>query len=139
MKILTATVQTQGEHPGDFDWCHEGELVKPPEVICNRDANDPNGGCGCGRSWSGLHSRRATTTAQVSLRSSFSLDDYTDAIFYSVEQWGLDKYQAAQIAVHLAEVADSFPVGTVVGHRLGALYVRAIPQISVLIDDALID
>jgi hypothetical protein len=64
MKLLTATQERQGERPGDFSYATEGEVVVLGEV-CATDQNDPNGGCGCGRAFSGLRSQRATTTALV--------------------------------------------------------------------------
>jgi hypothetical protein len=64
MKLLTATRERQGEHDGDFCFAVEGELVIMGEV-CATDRENPLGGCGCGRAFSGLRSRRATTTALV--------------------------------------------------------------------------
>jgi hypothetical protein len=64
MRLLTATREGQGERDGDFCHAVEGELVFLGEV-CASDQNDPLGGCGCGRAFSGLRSQRATTTALV--------------------------------------------------------------------------
>ena len=64
MKLLTATREGQGERDGDFFHAVEGEVVILGEV-CATDQDDPLGGCGCGRAFSGLLSRRATTTALV--------------------------------------------------------------------------
>jgi hypothetical protein len=61
MKLLTATAEGQGDRDGDFCHAVEGELVIVGEVR----ASDQNGGCGCGQAFSGLRSRRATTTALV--------------------------------------------------------------------------
>jgi hypothetical protein len=63
MKLLTATHETQGEREGDFCFAIEGELVMLGDA-CATDRNDA-GGCGCERAFSGLRSRRATTTALV--------------------------------------------------------------------------
>lgn len=65
MKVLTATHATQGQRTNDFDWCVDGELVMQPPFVCGTDLDNPDGGCGCGRSWAGLNSERATTTAIV--------------------------------------------------------------------------
>jgi hypothetical protein len=62
MNLLTATSEGQGDHPGDFCFAVEGELVLIGPV-CATDEADPGGGCGCGRAFSGMGSRRATTTA----------------------------------------------------------------------------
>jgi hypothetical protein len=64
MKLLTATRERQGDREGDFCFAVEGELVMLGEM-CATDRNDPLGGCGCGRAFAGLASRRATTTALV--------------------------------------------------------------------------
>jgi hypothetical protein len=64
MMLLTATRKGQGERAGDFSFTVEGELVLVGPV-CARDQADPDGGCGCGRAFSGLSSHRATTTAIV--------------------------------------------------------------------------
>ena len=63
MQLLTATREGQGR-PADFCFTVEGELVLVGPV-CARDQADPDGGCGCGRAFSGLASRKATTTAIV--------------------------------------------------------------------------
>jgi hypothetical protein len=52
MMLLTATRKGQGERAGDFSFTVEGELVLVGPV-CARDQADPDGGCGCGRAFSG--------------------------------------------------------------------------------------
>jgi hypothetical protein len=64
MQLLTATREGQGERAGDFSFTVEGELVLVG-FVCATDQADPDGGCGCGRAFSGLSSRKATTTAVV--------------------------------------------------------------------------
>lgn len=65
MKLLTATREGQGDRDGDFCFAVEGELVFLGDM-CATDRDDPfGGGCGCGRAFAGLASRRATTTALV--------------------------------------------------------------------------
>jgi hypothetical protein len=64
MRMLTATRERQGERDGDFCHAVEGELVLIG-FVCATDAADPDGGCGCGRAFSGMSSMRATTTALV--------------------------------------------------------------------------
>jgi hypothetical protein len=123
MKIITATRQTQGERSNDYDFCIDGELVMLPPVICDRDADDADGGCGCGRGWAGLNSHRATTTAVV-VDLAMSFDDYTEAIRSSLGQQGWPDVEAAAVAVELADLASHYPSGTVLGHRLGDLYAR---------------
>jgi hypothetical protein len=64
MQLLTATREGQGERAGDFSFTVEGELVLVG-FVCATDQADPDGGCGCGRAFSGMSSRKATTTAVV--------------------------------------------------------------------------
>lgn len=64
MKLPTATTESQGEQEGDFCHAIEGELVLVEEP-CATDRADPDGGCGCGRSFAGLSSHRATTTVVI--------------------------------------------------------------------------
>ncbi len=76
MKVLTATVTTQGYRGNDFDYCVEGELVHIG-MVCAKDRSDPDGGCGCGRAFAGLNSHRATTTAMIR-EIDFTRSDYLD-------------------------------------------------------------
>ena len=68
MKLLTATRERQGEQDGDRFFATEGELVLLG-FVCATDEADPDGGCGCGRAFSGMSSLKATTTALVSALS----------------------------------------------------------------------
>jgi hypothetical protein len=87
VKLLTATTQTQGQRASDFTWCVEGEVVTPAGVICDRDRTEgPDGGCGCGcgcgcgRSFGGLNSHKATTTAIVRDVDGYTFEDLTEAV-----------------------------------------------------------
>ena len=60
MLVLVATTDTQGEVAGDYFQGVDGELVTPVTVECCVPDR-----CGCGRSFPGLVSARATTTALV--------------------------------------------------------------------------
>ncbi len=137
MKLLTATHEGQGERDGDFCHAIEGELVLLG-LVCATDANDPDGGCGCGRAFSGMSSMRATTTAQVR-----ELDLTIDDLRVAVEAYLVSAGYAAHLApvelsdlveetvddcVHLAHVWE---VGTVVGRRLDHVHRRPLPDGSV--------
>jgi hypothetical protein len=65
MRLLTATRSGQGTRAGDFCFAVEGELVLVNDDVCATDRGDPDGGCGCGRAFVGLSSRKGTTTAAV--------------------------------------------------------------------------
>ena len=86
MKLLTATSISQGDLPDDFHFATDGELVRLGEV-CARDRADPAGGCGCGRAFAGLTSRRATTTALVT-DVDLSYDDLLEQVASGLERSG---------------------------------------------------
>lgn len=80
------------------------------------------------RSWAGLNTHRATTTAIIREIDGIDLDDYTEAVSSSLEQQGGDTSEAGNIAERLAALAAGHPVGSVFGHRLSVLYVRETPR-----------
>ena len=123
MKILTATNETQGARPDDFSWAIEGELVRPPAVVCDADRGRPDGGCGCNRSWAGVSSAKSTTTAVVR-DLSMSRDEYVTAIRDSYTYSGWDDAGTETIAAELLEIASDNALGTVVELRDGDVIVR---------------
>ncbi|TMQ90388.1 hypothetical protein ETD83_35625 [Actinomadura soli] len=127
LKLLTATNSTQGFRDNDFDWCVEGELVHIG-MVCARDRDDPDGGCGCGRSFAGLNSHRATTTAMVREIPGFTDDDYVLAIRSSLEQQGCDPAYAEHEAALLRCLVRDWPVGVIVERRLDEIVVRQVLQ-----------
>ena len=127
MKVLVATVRTQGARDNDYNWCIEGELVRIGEV-CARDRADPDGGCGCGRGFGGLNSHRATTTAIVA-DTPLHRAEYVEALRSSLQQQGYDPCACCSVdeADDLAALVSGWPVGTVVERRLDELVVRELP------------
>jgi hypothetical protein len=125
VKLLTATSLTQGYRDNDFDFCIEGELVHidPP---CAKDRDDPDGSCGCGRSFGGLNSHRATTTAMIRDVPGFTAEDYVEAIRSSLEQQGWDSSQAVHEAATLYCLSQHWPPGTVVERRLDQIATRGV-------------
>jgi hypothetical protein len=135
MKLLTATRERQGDEDGDFCFAIEGELVLLG-LVCATDARDPDGGCGCGRAFSGMSSMRATTTALVR-DLDVSIDDVTLAVegYYVSSGLGPDVIGGAQYAdlvaetvVAMEEIAETLPIGAVVGRRLDRLTWRSEPS-----------
>jgi hypothetical protein len=135
MKLLTATRERQGERDGDFCHAIEGELVMLG-FVCALDEADPDGGCGCGRAFSGMSSMRATTTALVR-DLDVSIDDVSLAVegYYISAGMGPDAIGGAEFAdlvaatvVEMAEIAEAVPVGAVLGRRLDQLLVRSQPS-----------
>lgn len=120
MKLLTATSRAQGQRDSDFTWCVEGELVAPA-MICDRDKQEgPDGGCGCGRSFTGLNSGKSTTTALVS-DLDLSPADIALALKAHLEQGGWGTEQIAEETQAMMNAAAGHPVGTVVEIRMGAI------------------
>ena len=119
MKVLVATAQTQGERDNDFNHCVEGELVWLG-VLCQGDRSDPDGCCGCGRSFSGMNSHQGTTTGRV---ADVGLDfaHYAEALRSSLRAQGRPTRNAITMAGELADLADGFPIGAVVERRLAAV------------------
>ena len=135
MKLLTATRERQGERDGDFCYAVEGELVLLG-LVCADDERDPDGGCGCGRAFSGMSSMRATTTALVR-DLDVPIDDVKLAVegYYVSSGLGLDLIGGAEFAdlaaetvVGMEEIAAALPVGAVVGRRLDQLTWRSEPR-----------
>jgi hypothetical protein len=131
VKLLTATHAGQGERPGDFCFAVEGELVLAG-LVCARDEADPDGGCGCGRAFSGMNSHRATTTAVVR-DLDLSVDDLRVAIqaHYAASGVGPDLIGEVDFAELVEETVDilldlgsGWPEGAVVGRRLDELVAR---------------
>jgi hypothetical protein len=122
VKVLTATSATQGYRNNDFTYCVEGELVHidPP---CAEDRANPDGPCGCGRSFSGLNSHLATTTAMIR-EVDFGPEDYLEALRSSLEQQGWEWSAAVHEAAALHCLAQHWPVGTIVERRLDQIAVR---------------
>jgi hypothetical protein len=134
MKLLTATRERQGEQDGDFCFAIEGELVLPG-FVCATDEADPEGGCGCGRAFSGMSSMRATTTALVR-DLDVSVDDVRLAVegYYVSAGTGPDVIGGAEfqevVSATLEDLAEiaRLPVGAVVGRRLDNLVWRFEPS-----------
>jgi hypothetical protein len=135
MKLLTATRERQGERDGDFCHAIEGELVLLG-FVCATDEADPDGGCGCGRAFSGMSSMRATTTAVVR-DLDVSLDDVRLAVegYYVAAGMGPDVIGRAEFAEmaaatveEMVDIASRLPASAVVGRRLDNLIWRSEPS-----------
>ena len=119
MRVLVATAQTQGERSNDFHYCIEGELVWIG-LVCTDDQRNPDGGCGCGRSFAGMNSHCATTTARVAdLNTDFA--HYAEALLSSLQGQGWPTREAIPLAGDLVDIAAEFPIGAVLERRLDEL------------------
>jgi hypothetical protein len=116
----------------DYTFTIEGELVRIDDP-CDRDRRDPDGGCGCGRGFSGMSSARATTTAVV-VDLPMTRAEYARAYFDSLVAAGYlrsEDHADPEVAelIHrevevLLRAAAMCPVGTVVERRLDQLRSR---------------
>jgi hypothetical protein len=125
MKVLTATASSQGARDNDFDWTIEGELVWIG-LVCAKDRSDPDGGCGCGRAFSGLSSHRATTTAQVR-DLAMSRDDVMQALAGYYESAGYGVFEPSELAEEVEDVlrvVSAWDAGTIIERRLDQLQPR---------------
>jgi hypothetical protein len=128
MKAFVATTLTQGTRPGDFGYGIDGELVAVG-VPCRKDAADPaRGECGCGRSFAGLSSHRATTTATVK-DIPLTPGEYTETMRDGLVNLGWPVEDASEVAEVLAEIAHSLPEETIVGRVGDEILVRWLPYV----------
>jgi hypothetical protein len=120
LKVLTATVLTQGQRHSDFAWCLPGELVRLPLVICGLDeAEGPDGGCGCGRSFIGLGSAKATTTTVVTTMDGWAPGDLARAVSESLQRHWPGRGDARAMAQAVARIAGAHDAGDILEVRLG--------------------
>jgi hypothetical protein len=122
MKTLVATAHTQGMSLDDYHYCIEGELVWLQEP-CDRDKNDPDGPCGCGRGFAGAASHRATTTAMV-VESDMTRDDVVLAFRTSLSDGGWPVEWADEVADDNMVIAAQLPVGTIIVRKLEQFFLR---------------
>ena len=122
MKILVATGLTQGTSPRDYHYCVERELVWIQEP-CDRDVNDPQGPCGCGRGFAGAASHRATTTAVV-VDSGMTRDEVVLAFETSLGDGGWPADWAENVADDNLEIAAQLPVGAIITRDRDQFFLR---------------
>lgn len=127
MKALVATRATQGLRATDRTDCLEGEMVWMI-APCETSRRRPDGPCDCGRTFLGMSSQGATTTAIVRDIAGMSRQDYEDALRGSFAARGLcSRCRSMFFPTHVDELlalAGALPEGAVVGRRLGKLVVR---------------
>lgn len=127
MKVFVATAETQGTRATDFDNCIDGELVWMLDP-CPESERNPDGPCGCGRSFSGMNSHESTTTSVVREIPELTVGTYTAALRASFEAQGWCSCCTAQnpeeMIAELVDLASKWPEGSVVERRLDWLNVR---------------
>ena len=121
MHVLVSTTVTQGESLDDFCHVPEGELVGRYGLLCDDEGPDRSG-CGCGRSFAGFETQRATSTAMV-VDVDLTRTEWRAAVFRVLTETG---YAEVLSANELAEAVDDIeaedlepvqhlPEGTVLG------------------------
>ncbi len=131
MHVLKSTTDGQGTRKNDFSFTDEGELVYIGMECGGNERID--GGCGCRRSFSGMESHKATTTAKVWDAPKLTLKGLTYALRESLEEagWlpGLEEEQPGivrEMAEDLAGLAAHFRVGDIVEKRGNTLRQRVV-------------
>jgi hypothetical protein len=126
MKVLAATMASQGGLDGDYSAVVDGELVTFPMVDC--DCPD----CGCRRGMGGLSSHRATTTFEVVERPELDEQTLFQLVLDSAVVGGWGSPDAPEFVAIIRDevaclrrVAEHYPVGTVLGRQDDTVYVRA--------------
>lgn len=116
MKVLVATKASQGKRRNDFCWADEGELVG---FASECDGESIDGGCGCRRSFTGMYSRKGTTTAKV-IEFEGTREDYVEVLaLTNAAAWGglILREESEREAEELLRIADTFDVGYIVEKR----------------------
>jgi hypothetical protein len=118
MKVLVATKKTQGFRNNDFSWADEGEYVG---FAFECDGEVVDGTCGCRRSFTGLGSHKATTTAEVAEKK---ITEAEYVALYRISNvragWIKPGEEVAWVRTHvhrLMEIALRYPVGAIVEKR----------------------
>ena len=125
MKVLVATKLGQGKRKNDFFWCNEGE---PVGLAMECDGESVDGHCGCRRSFSGIDSRKGTTTARV-VDIEITPAYFEEMYFVSENKAWPDIFPREETnkqAKELLRIAASFTVGAVVEKRGDKIKVRRI-------------
>lgn len=132
VKVLVATTETQGWRGNDFSFHIDGELVYLG-FVCDSSAESPDDRCGCGRSFSGMTSKKGGTTAKVVEMDGFERDDYRAALAKALDEGGWLMGPAAEDAEfidtslqELLDLLDTAEVGDIIEHRYPRINVRRI-------------
>lgn len=125
LKVFVATARTQGQRANDFTNTVSSELVDI-STTCHDSIDGP---CGCARAFTGLDSRKATTTAEIVQRN-ITVAQYRDAFHRSLILAGLPaddpeiRRAAEDDADQMRRLAAKWPVGTIVERRGDHIRVR---------------
>ena len=130
MKIIVATKKTQGQRANDFCFVEEGEILKFG-FQCDNGYDDD--GCGCHRSMIGTTKSSATTTMEIVDRKDLTIPKLTKILqdSFARDGWGeLQRRDAVKQASLLLQLAEKFPVGTILERRDEGLRERIHPSVK---------
>ncbi len=124
LKVFTSTRKTQGERTSDFCFVPNGEFVMPG-TPCDRDKGNPDGKCGCDRSFIGFDCRKGTTTAEVA-EIDLTKPQLVRRLLRNAKKQGwhpfvLTKKTITLLVDGIVELAEPFDVGAVVEYRSGVV------------------
>jgi len=122
MRILVATIKTQGTRKNDFCFVPEAE----PVMFGFECDNEPiDGRCGCRRSMVGLSCHKGTTTVAV-VDGAMDRAAFVAALVKSIRRSGFNPAPSAvgSMADELTTIASRFEAGTVLERRGDAFRAR---------------
>ena len=90
---------------------------------CATDAKRLPNSCGCGRSFAGLSSHRATTTAVI-VDLPCSAEEYEEALRSGLQEAGWPGALAIELAAEQADIASLWATGSVIERDLDVLALR---------------
>lgn len=119
MKVLVATKKTQGFRTNDFCFTEENEFLG---FSFECDGATVDDACGCARSFSGLATHKATTTAIVQDMKGITENTFIGVYRLSMVRASLvppgeDAPWVHERARAILEVASRYAVGTIVEKR----------------------
>jgi len=121
IKVFVSTNISQGYRKNDFCFVSENEPVRSG-FVCDRDINNPDGVCGCGRSLIGFYCHKATTTVKVGLID-MTREQYIEEYIKSNPYASLYKKDKKYVKIvkeqasEFLDIADRYEVETVFEYR----------------------
>lgn len=131
MKALVATRATQGQRASDCMECVDGELLWMTDV-CPYSRAHPDGECPCGRSFRGLASDGATTTAVIRDVRGLTREHYVDALRSCIDcndECSCIVDTEGLVDAMLA-LARNLPDGAVIERRVDVLKIRTVNPLT---------
>lgn len=122
MKVLIATIETQGESSDDFMHAVPGELVVDVGPCQDATATD-DWSCACSRSFVGVSSGNMTTTAKVIDNVDIDLRSYEGAVTQGLSGWCCPTC-ARDIARASRVIATQWSEGTVLERNRSTIRAR---------------